>query len=72
MHCHTTLPACPPAAGEKGSAYAFRGPGGKAAMSGVVPVLNVDVKDTTGAGDAYLAGGSRAKGVGWDGRGREG
>ncbi|KAI7846208.1 hypothetical protein COHA_000278 [Chlorella ohadii] len=38
-------------AGEKGSAYAFRAPGGKLDMSGVVPVA-----DTTGAGDAYLAG----------------
>lgn len=26
------------------------------AMSGVVPVLDVQVADTTGAGDAYLAG----------------
>lgn len=44
------------AAGEKGSGYAFHAPGGKLAMSGVVPVLDVAVKDTTGAGDAYLAG----------------
>ncbi|EFN55549.1 hypothetical protein CHLNCDRAFT_134013 [Chlorella variabilis] len=43
-------------AGEKGSGYAFHAPGGKLAMSGVVPVLDVAVKDTTGAGDAYLAG----------------
>ncbi|KAL4432540.1 hypothetical protein ABPG77_000477 [Micractinium sp. CCAP 211/92] len=43
-------------AGEKGSAYAFRAPGGKMDMSGVVPVMDVKVADTTGAGDAYLAG----------------
>ncbi|PSC74999.1 Haloalkane dehalogenase [Micractinium conductrix] len=43
-------------AGEKGSGYAFHAPGGKMAMSGVVPVLDVKVVDTTGAGDAYLAG----------------
>lgn len=43
-------------AGEKGSAYAFRAPGGKMDMSGAVPVLDVKVADTTGAGDAYLAG----------------
>lgn len=48
-------PVC--AAGEKGSGYAFHAPGGKMAMSGVVPVLDVKVVDTTGAGDAYLAGG---------------
>jgi sugar/nucleoside kinase (ribokinase family) len=43
-------------AGEKGSGYAFHAPGGKLALSGVVPVLSVDVADTTGAGDAFLAG----------------
>lgn len=43
-------------AGEKGSAYAFRSPGGKMDMCGEVPVLSVKVADTTGAGDAYLAG----------------
>ena len=43
-------------AGEKGSAYAFRAPGGKMELAGSVPVLDVDVVDTTGAGDAYLAG----------------
>ncbi|GAB4823544.1 hypothetical protein N2152v2_010590 [Parachlorella kessleri] len=43
-------------AGEKGSAYSFRSPGGKMDLSGVVPVLSVDVVDTTGAGDAYTAG----------------
>jgi hypothetical protein len=46
----------PRAAGEKGSGYAFHAPGGKLALSGVVPVLSVDVADTTGAGDAFLAG----------------
>jgi len=43
-------------AGEKGSAYAFKTPGGKMDTSGIVPVLPVKVADTTGAGDAYLAG----------------
>lgn len=43
-------------AGEKGSAYAFKSPGGKMDITGVVPVLNVKVADTTGAGDAYLSG----------------
>jgi fructokinase len=43
-------------AGEKGSAYAFRSPGGKMDISGIVPVLDVKVADTTGAGDAYLSG----------------
>lgn len=36
----------PPAAGEKGSAYAFRAPGGKMAMSGTVPVLDVKVRSS--------------------------
>jgi fructokinase len=43
-------------AGEKGSAYAFRSPGGKMDITGSVPVLPVKVADTTGAGDAYLSG----------------
>ena len=43
-------------AGEKGSAYAFRVPGGTSERSGAVPVLDIAVVDTTGAGDAYLAG----------------
>jgi fructokinase len=44
-------------AGEKGSSYAFRGSGGQGGeMSGVLPVMAVEVVDTTGAGDAYLAG----------------
>ncbi len=43
-------------AGARGSAYCFRGAGGKLDLSGTVPVLRVSVQDTTGAGDAYLAG----------------
>lgn len=43
-------------AGEKGSSYAFGGVAGKMDASGFVPVFDVDVVDTTGAGDAYLAG----------------
>lgn len=56
------LAACPNArgvlvsAGEKGSSYAWRGTAGKADASGIVPVFSVNVVDTTGAGDAYLAG----------------
>ncbi|KAI8104393.1 hypothetical protein M9434_002951 [Picochlorum sp. BPE23] len=42
-------------AGEKGSSYAFHG-SGKMQISGQVPVLSVEIADTTGAGDAYLAG----------------
>jgi fructokinase len=42
-------------AGEKGSSYSFRS-GGKTNFSGEVPVLPVKIADTTGAGDAYLAG----------------
>lgn len=67
LPCPATRRPCA-AAGEKGSGYAFRGPGGKAAMSGVVPVLGVEVVDTTGAGDAYLAG--RWSGAGCEGSGR--
>jgi fructokinase len=46
-------------AGEFGSSYACRpvGSGEGGCYSGVVPVLQVDrIADTTGAGDAYLAG----------------
>lgn len=43
-------------AGEKGSAYAFRTSGSKMDVTGIVPVLDVKVVDTTGAGDAYLSG----------------
>ncbi|KAK9835149.1 hypothetical protein WJX81_001140 [Elliptochloris bilobata] len=43
-------------AGALGSAYCFRGAGGKLDLSGRVPVLRVSVQDTTGAGDAFLAG----------------
>lgn len=42
-------------AGEKGSSYAFHSTG-KTDHSGSVPVLPVNIADTTGAGDAYLAG----------------
>ena len=44
-------------AGEFGSSYACRSSAGKMEFSGVVPVLEVEnIADTTGAGDAYLAG----------------
>jgi fructokinase len=43
-------------AGGEGSAYAFKGPDGKADLRGRVPVLKVDVMDTTGAGDGFLGG----------------
>jgi fructokinase len=42
-------------AGEKGSSYAFHSKS-KMNYTGTVPVLSVDIADTTGAGDAYLAG----------------
>lgn len=43
-------------AGSQGSAYAFKGAGGKIDLTGRVPVLKVDVLDTTGAGDGFLGG----------------
>jgi len=43
-------------AGAKGSSYAFRSGGGKTDLTGVVPVLTVEVHDTTGAGDGFLGG----------------
>lgn len=45
-------------AGGSGCSYAFRalGDGGGAVHSGYLPVLEVEVEDTTGAGDAFLAG----------------
>ncbi|KAK9816807.1 hypothetical protein WJX72_005293 [[Myrmecia] bisecta] len=43
-------------AGGRGSAYCFQGAGGKLELTGFVPVLDVEVVDTTGAGDAFLAG----------------
>ena len=43
-------------AGALGSAYCFRGSGGKLDLAARVPVLRVQVQDTTGAGDAFLAG----------------
>lgn len=41
-------------AGDKGAAYCFQSPSGR--LSGFVPVMEVDVVDTTGAGDAFTAG----------------
>ena len=43
-------------AGGLGCSYAFKGSGGKSDYSGNVPVLKVTPQDTTGAGDAFLAG----------------
>ena len=43
-------------AGGAGCSYAFKGSGGKSDYSGNVPVLKVKPEDTTGAGDAFLAG----------------
>ncbi len=43
-------------AGGAGCSYAFKGSGGKSDYSGNVPVLKVTPEDTTGAGDAFLAG----------------
>jgi fructokinase len=43
-------------AGGEGSSYAFKGAGGKVNLRGRVPVLKVDVMDTTGAGDGFLGG----------------
>lgn len=56
-------------AGEKGSSYAFKssssvegggdireGSSSSSILSGVCPVMNVKVVDTTGAGDSYLSG----------------
>jgi fructokinase len=43
-------------AGGLGSSYAFRKADGAGVSSGYVPVMSIEVQDTTGAGDAYLAG----------------
>ena len=43
-------------AGHLGCSYAFRKLAGEGVLSGYVPVLKVEVEDTTGAGDAFLAG----------------
>ena len=41
-------------AGEKGAAYCVRSTKGE--HSGFIPVLDINVADTTGAGDAFTAG----------------
>lgn len=46
-------------AGGLGSAYAFHSisaTDGEPPLTGIVPVLKVDVYDTTGAGDGFLGG----------------
>ena len=44
-------------AGEAGCSYAFHSSqGSKEVHKGYIPVLSVDVVETTGAGDAFLAG----------------
>lgn len=43
-------------AGGRGSAYAFKGSNGQPPLTNRVPVLKVDVLDTTGAGDGFLGG----------------
>jgi len=43
-------------AGELGCSYAFKRADGQGNHCGNVPVLEVKVEDTTGAGDAFLAG----------------
>lgn len=40
--------------GEKGAGYCFESKGGN--LTGYIPVFDVDVVDTTGAGDAFTAG----------------
>lgn len=43
-------------AGELGCSYAFAKLKGDGVNSGYLPVLEVQVEDTTGAGDAFLSG----------------
>ena len=43
-------------AGDLGCSYAFKNLDGEGVLSGFLPVLKVEVEDTTGAGDAFLAG----------------
>lgn len=44
-------------AGEGGCSYAFHSSkGSKEVYKGFIPILTVDVAETTGAGDAFLAG----------------
>ena len=54
MHSPTRPPPCPPTRA-----------GGKLDVCGRVPVMDVEVADTTGAGDSYLSGGRAG---GWGGR----
>ena len=61
MHCKVlekleTVVGVLVTAGGAGCSYAFKGSGGKSDYSGNVPVLKVTPEDTTGAGDAFLAG----------------
>lgn len=43
-------------AGGHGAAYCFRSANGGPLIKGFVPILQVKVSDTTGAGDAFLSG----------------
>ena len=43
-------------AGELGCSFAFKKLEGSGVHSGYLPVLEVKVEDTTGAGDAFLSG----------------
>ena len=44
-------------AGEGGCSYAFHSSkGSEEVYKGFIPILNVEVAETTGAGDAFLAG----------------
>ena len=43
-------------AGEQGSSYAFHKLDRDGIFSGHIPVFDVKVEDTTGAGDAFLGG----------------
>ena len=63
LRCWQVLKAVPDSvqgilvtAGGHGAAYCFRSANGGPLIKGFVPVLNVKVSDTTGAGDAFLSG----------------